>query len=115
MRRTLRGLMSAPTGPFSEYAPTVATIKPGFAEPPGQQSERVATSNPCHLPAHRIHFSALGATGQPSGQRRTGAFLEGSAQRNGLGRGEAEPAGALWWVIARPSALRRAGVLPTSG
>src|SRR5258708_39783189 len=35
MRRTLRGSMSAPTGPFSEYAPTVATIKPGFAEPPG--------------------------------------------------------------------------------
>jgi hypothetical protein len=35
MRRTLRGLMSAPTEPFSEYAPTVGTIKPGFAEPPG--------------------------------------------------------------------------------
>ena len=28
MRRTLRGLMAAPTGPFSEYAPVVATIKP---------------------------------------------------------------------------------------
>ena len=27
MRRTLRGLMSAPTGPFSEYAPQAAWIK----------------------------------------------------------------------------------------
>src|SRR5260370_24565163 len=45
MRRTLGGLMSAPPVPFSEYAPTVATIK---ADSPNHRATakrtRVATS-----------------------------------------------------------------------
>jgi hypothetical protein len=43
MRRTLRGLMAAPTGPFSQYAPTAAGIKrlPAYTlQPSGNVSLR---------------------------------------------------------------------------
>jgi len=33
MRRTLRGSMAAPTGPFPEYAPTATGIKPNSFAP----------------------------------------------------------------------------------
>src|SRR5258706_15964175 len=40
MRRTLRGLMAAPSGPFSEYAPTAAGIKPNSSPQSSWSSPR---------------------------------------------------------------------------
>jgi hypothetical protein len=49
--------MSAPMLPFSEYAPTVATIKSGFAEPPGDGKANALQ----HLASPQDSFSALAA------------------------------------------------------
>src|SRR5712664_1094443 len=40
MRRTLRGLMAAPSGPFSEYDPTAAGIKPNSSPQSNWSSPR---------------------------------------------------------------------------
>src|SRR6266404_3057499 len=79
MRRTLRGLISAPTGPFSEYAPTVATIKPGFAEPPGDSKANAlqhlipATCQPSETAfranAHQRFLAAWGARAHDQANR----------------------------------------------
>src|ERR1700686_2236901 len=58
MRQTLRGLMAAPTGPFSEYAPTSAGIKilPAYTlQPSGHISLRAGH----RAPPEREHTGGL--------------------------------------------------------
>jgi hypothetical protein len=98
MRRTLCGVMSAPTGPFSEYAPQAAGIKrlPAY-----------------HLPALRIRFPGGRYFASPTREHAPAPDAR-RADRRGRGRREYAVTEALVDRIINRTSVNEAASIRTS-